>query len=743
MKGIQIKINGEWIYLPDDFSITLEHTSPVFNEQGTFSFPFEIPLESNRSIFKNIADPFGDISLHDLDKSPAEVWFGGVMLYRGIIEIDEEVELEEAIPVTFLSGNSDFMSRIEELNARDIPLDREIKLGYVVTRMKNKPDAPVSALAYLPDYVMMNYTEYNISKPYPLSPFCNVRVCTSTEKGYYKILEAKRPFSGVCFYVMYLLDCLLKHMSIISRRNDLYLLEDMTRLAFFSTQCHVSYSTDTREIPLSEIRAKDFCGDIFDITYAVRTGSTNSNIKYYGSENFLFYGSDVYATNENFPEVTISELIEDLMNAFGVRFLYDSRLNCMDIIFVKDILRSSEEIELPVHILDYYLVKSKNKTIKITYGDSDDTAFNYNDYSDVVEYEDYNHLLEGGINSFDKKCKIDKKTGNAYRVKVNKETGGSPSLFEVGGFRDYIINKNKSDKENEQVITLNFRPVIINSVQGGKNDDGSASIGNNSGNNLVDKDNILSGQSSNTHNKNSNSQSRPGIMSPLSDGERLLAIFADVELNSSPVIDKSLYESNQYEGGSSVFVTERSMTIKALCPELYDTESNQEPPLRKYDAGYTLGIMRGPGDESKLEIVNNDYDGEGNSSWVQTVGNYAFTSDSCDNYGRFFDYNGTEEGGADQNGRFSLKLIPEKEGYPIDNNYKDRGLVSKFLSEYLYFMANKKTIVLTVKMSITQIIGIDFLKRYKIGGFVGFINKVSYTLNVNGVVDSTIELYTL
>ena len=69
--------------------------------------------------------------------------------------------------------------------------------------------------------------------------------------------------------------------------------------------------------------------------------------------------------------------------------------------------------------------------------------------------------------------------------------------------------------------------------------------------------------------------------------------------------------------------------------------------------------------------------------------------------------------------------------------------MSKFLSEYLYFMANKKTIVLTVKMSITQIIGIDFLKRYKIGGFVGFINKVSYTLNVNGVVDSTIELYTL
>ena len=100
MKGIQIKINGQWIYLPEDFSISLEQTSPVFNEQGTFSFPFEIPLEPNRSVFKNIADPFGDISLRDIDKAPAEIWFAGVMLYKGIIEVDEEVELEDSLPVT-------------------------------------------------------------------------------------------------------------------------------------------------------------------------------------------------------------------------------------------------------------------------------------------------------------------------------------------------------------------------------------------------------------------------------------------------------------------------------------------------------------------------------------------------------------------------------------------------------------------------------------------------------------------
>ena len=103
MTGIQIKIAGEWLELPEDFSISLEQNNPLFNEQGTFSFPFEIPIEPNRHIFKNVADPFGDLPLSAIDKTEAEVWFGGVMLYRGIIEADEEVEFDGVMPVTFLS----------------------------------------------------------------------------------------------------------------------------------------------------------------------------------------------------------------------------------------------------------------------------------------------------------------------------------------------------------------------------------------------------------------------------------------------------------------------------------------------------------------------------------------------------------------------------------------------------------------------------------------------------------------
>lgn len=736
MIGIQIKIAGQWIELPDDFSISLEQSSPLFNDEGVFSFPFEIPLGPNRRIFKNISDPFGDITLSDIDRMDAEVWFDGVMLYRGIIETDEEVEFENTdqgtVPVTFLSGNSDFKTLIEGLNARDIPLDREIKLGYVVNKatFRKAVQTHTGRIDYvegeltLPDFVMMNYKEYNVSDPYPVKPFCNVRVCTSDENGYYKVLEAKRPFSGVCFYVLYLLDCLFKHLGIAVKRNDLPEVEDMCRLAFFNTQCHVTMDTESViVVPLLNIRQKDFCGDIFSLIYSFkyhydRRYQVDVEVR---TEEFTYQGNEVYATNENYPsDLKIEDLISDLKTAFGVRFLYNSRTNTIDVFYIKDILRNQESETLDADILDMSFTRSKPKNTVLTYGNDDDTSFNYTDFSNVKIYDNYDAILDAGISRYDKVCKIDRTTGNAYRVKVNKETGSQPSLFEVGGFRDYKLDAG-SDEEDEQ--SINFSPVIVNAVSVQKNDDGSATVNRPStGHRTVG-----------TSRTDSSDQ----------NDDRVLAIYADVEMLSSAVFEGAVHYIDERNGGRVGSQRYPDATLKALCPEMYDTESNDEPPLRSYDAGYTLGIMRGAGNDSGVETVTSDYDGEGNDSWVQTVGSYSFTSDSCDMYGRFFDYNGTEGGGVDQSGRFSLKLVAEKEGYPIGDNYKNRGLVSKFLSEYLYFMAHKKTVMLTVKMSITQIINIDFLKRYRIGNYVGFINKVSYSLTANGIEDITIELYTL
>ena len=202
MNGIQIKINGTWVNLAEDFELDFEQTSFVFNEQGAYSYPFEIPLAANRALVKNIADPFGNIHLSDLDYADAEIWFDGIMLYRGIVRTEDDVELDTTMPFTFLSGMYDFQSKIEKMSMRDVPLDRDIKLGYVVekasTAVNFGPQIPMSVWSFsLPGHVFMNYTEVNVSEPYPVKPYCNARVCCSDGSGHYKVLDARRPYSGV------------------------------------------------------------------------------------------------------------------------------------------------------------------------------------------------------------------------------------------------------------------------------------------------------------------------------------------------------------------------------------------------------------------------------------------------------------------------------------------------------------------------------------------------------------------
>lgn len=715
MIGIQIKIAGEWIELPDDFSISLEQSSPLFNDEGVFSFPFEIPLGPNRRIFKNISDPFGDITLSDIDRMEAEVWFDGVMLYRGIIETDEEVEFENTnqgtVPVTFLSGNSDFKTLIEGMNARDIPLDREIKLGYVVKyafcTLSTNDNRTGFVRINFPSGDVMNYTEGNVSEPYPIKPYCNVRVCTGNDAGKYTVLEYNRPRSGICFYVLYLIDCLLKHLNIGTDRNDMLGVEDMCRLAFFSTKCEMEEKGDAKTLTIADVRS--FMGNDFHLSFFFNNSPYNTYNFIVDETGFGYSAKDVYATNGNMPDVDIEDLFEDLKNAFGIRYFYDDKKRIISFVFIKNILTGREFAILDAEILDVSLIKEKPKKIVFGYGEDEDTAYNYDDYSNVKEMDSYLDILKQGVSSYDTTCYIDRTTGNAYRIKVDKNTGGNPSLFEVGGFRDYSVGEG-GDEDRTEELSINFTPVVINDTNG---------------------KNVLDGANNNG-----------------TEGEQVLAAFADVELKSDEnvVFDPSNFIPSinalaitMGQPGYPVIRTYLEYKTK----ENYERTGNDSSPLATYDAGYTLGIMRGPGNASGIEIMRSNYDGENNDSWVQTVANYAFTADSCDNFGRFFDYNGTEEGGVDQSGRFSLKLVAEKEGYPIGDNYRNRGLVSKFLSEYLYFMAHKKTVMLTVKMSITQIINIDFLKRYRIGNYVGFINKVSYSLTPNGIEDITIELYTL
>ena len=112
----------------------------------------------------------------------------------------------------------------------------------------------------------------NVSDPYPLKPYCNARVCykhyalaedgstsdsvvkniqgrnnedslSTKEQEMYEdrgsiwVLDADRPQSGICFYVLFFLDCLFEHLGVQFDNKALTAIGDLNRLCFFTTKC--------------------------------------------------------------------------------------------------------------------------------------------------------------------------------------------------------------------------------------------------------------------------------------------------------------------------------------------------------------------------------------------------------------------------------------------------------------------------------------------------------------------------
>ena len=49
--------------------------------------------------------------------------------------------------------------------------------------------------------------------------------------------QGDRPQSGICFYVLYFLDCLFAHLGVSFDNSALMAVEDMRHLCFFTTHC--------------------------------------------------------------------------------------------------------------------------------------------------------------------------------------------------------------------------------------------------------------------------------------------------------------------------------------------------------------------------------------------------------------------------------------------------------------------------------------------------------------------------
>lgn len=773
MEYLSLNIDGQWAVLDEGTEIALEGNNPLFSDAGSKSYLFRLHVESNRHIFGTSDEIYGDSYYKVIDGKRSTLYVMGIPVMTGKIALEDEVMMEDGyIAVNLVSGNLEFAQIVEGMNCRQVELLDEIEVGHTYDRAEivvkaNKDliyfDGPFTGehtyTFDLPREFITTSSKSNVVHSYPDMPYCNIRVCYRPTdksilssaiknhpelserdmvqvKGELAVLGVNRHNSGLCFYVLYFMDCLMRKLNIHVESNGLSPIEDANRLAFVNLNCFVETEGEewmsTGEI-VEDIPGFEWIWDTS--TWRQWFWEDFSPVWLVGSRKYR--RRKAKATSENFPDTEVKTVIESLESIFGARFLYNSESNSISIVLFRDILSSPQVIDMPAIIHESVKVENNIKGFRLTYGNDDAESTDYNNetYENVLPVTQYGDALRN-ISSFDRTRYVDSRNGNAYIVKVESEANEAgdvknlyPSLFEAGGFADAVFGDCSEDTYTE-TVTMPFSPIINNDVDGPDN----VSIARND---ASATDTLLS----NTY-----------------------ALFIDEEIegqwsefsqkHSAPLT--SLKNGNTFENRNTSFTlgiryldylgSNSGIVAKKYNQFVYPADA--QPIVNSYDTGFMLGIMRGPGNSAGVEYFDKDFDNEGNSRVAFTSGNYAFTSDSIDNCNRDFDYNGTGEGGVDYADRFSLKLRAgkyDKDGNPIvtiqDGNRANRGLYDKFWKEYAYFTVNKKILRIVCRMEIADLVAIDWTKRYRIGEHVGFIANYSYSVSTDGMSDVEIDLY--
>lgn len=656
--------------------------------------------------------------------------------------------------------------------------------------------------------------------------------CTWTNEDLYPywVLDAKRPQSGICFYVLYFLDCLFAHLGVTFDKSALMEIEDLKHLCFFTTVCaydtiqhphHGTYYSDTdaevidKKKKAGEIKTGYFqsqehinswlesrgCGgkinivkaedkDVQELTLRTPEGTTEhvqvGEVRDDGGKvtgisieakisTFKVQANvlNMVANSDNFPDESVSTVISSLESAFGIKFSYDYEQKKVTAYLTRDVLRKSGDKARTFHANIHSMTPMTEKItgVRMRYSAESDakdqrqnvldsrknknmgysTDYDYIDYptpdsgdnSTVynLDYIDFFHNLSSG----DKHCYIDRKTGNAYRVKVNGDATTTadlkPVLFEVGQFKG--VEYGDCSDENEDFIhdiSVDFTPVPFNDVNYFKEIE--AAYGSHE---AIDSYN----------------GKKYGVT--IANGQPILCAYVDEDMEHEFV--EQIINQTISTAFCDFYMQQTLSLVESYDPS--DTEDGNSPLQDDSRWGFAVALMRGGGSDATRQSYDYNYDHFGTSKWRTVSGKYALACDSLDMMGNEFDYNGIQEG-TGEGEKFSLKIRAFKEPSwlsdpkyqnvvlcdddEVDKNGKvvkkvrSRGLFDTFILPYAYFLLNRKKFKVRCTTTVAQIADIPnhWQEWWNIGGMKCLIDKVNTTIDAKtGMGEVELTVYAL
>jgi hypothetical protein len=254
--------------------------------------------------------------------------------------------------------------------------------------------------------------------------------------------------------------------------------------------------------------------------------------------------------------------------------------------------------------------------------DADTTGDNY-----TFTPSEYSKIINA-VSSFNKHLYYTP-NGNSYAYKVDKDATRYkelfPSLFEVAGYMDAVDGMCVEEDSFDQ-RTLGFTPLIMNDT------------------NMTDE---RAGSTRQRFSVYVGEEMEMTLIGHGGDGGGFFSVSGDMFFRTKVTDARLKYSdsSNYTDAEWSVALDIEGYIFETYTLRLYDNFKPNDDgvsPIEKHDWGLTLGIMRGSGNDMEIVYQPDPDDNEENDTWELKPGSSSTAHpDTCDDYGKEWDYKGT------------------------------------------------------------------------------------------------------
>lgn len=682
---LELKIEEWWAVLAPDTSISIEMTSPLWHDSGTFSYTFQLPYYANRHIFNASDKPESDVNLKTFRKRFGLYLYGVGFLFGDIVCTSDEIDTDnDRVDVEIRSANATFEDFIEGKNLTDLYLAFDCQIGVSYSYWSFDPTHILSIEEEMTAYV-------NETAIYPEAKYCNIPLLVNykdkDEKDKGLLLSAHRAYTSPCLFALYVLKRIIQGAGFSydeQKDCELMNIEDMKRLVIINNK--------------------------FEYTQLPSGETTNTGQPLIG----------LYATSKNLPDIGIDSFLNSLKNAFGVRLYFDESLKKCKVFLLRTLFRNKETKKMIIK--DVLSVSKKHLAYngtKVAYNVDEGTEFNYSEYSKTIIYPDYFTMRSQWIEStYDTAMKIVQDTGNFYRTKVDKSSFDHPALFEVAQFLPFVVEGYGVDRSSPDEMTIDFNPVIPTST--GNSDKALP---------LKYTDNLS------THFKD------PGEALFVDTEVVYEQNNYEKSVESVPQ-DKYVTNKNGWawdvkwrDNLKELLDTNLDFTMGILRTTPDGSLADGYTVIKQNVDGFgndewirTHSINRITSDSVSKEGAVYDYNGtdEGIGAPLEQLISLKIWNNKQNlptphlshdwQSGASVEYNNNPTG-------------------PLPN----RGLVPQFLSEYLHFMKHRKPISVVGNIHVSELLNVEWDKYHDVAGYRGLLDKIKFTVSMEGMSEVTVD----